>query len=261
DPIVRARELLFIVPCEVAHVEEFELAVPDQNPDALIVVRIGLRNLAVFPILARGVRTAALERLRDRFARRHDDFDIQVLNGNPIARLYDLALALGQLDVGLVLRGDVRPADLHRLAVIHVQIDRDHLGERLHRADVVTVEMRGEQHVDLLEPRFLRGRKDALGIAIVGSAIGGIDEQRLTARRDNQRGRAARGIDPIDLKIARRGTQGRGGDEYDRKFSHDDWEMISETGESRVLPETTAGLVVSRTKLKSFSGSIQARVP
>ena len=44
--------------------------------------------------------------------------------------------------------------------MIHVHADRDQLRERVHRANMVAVEMRRLQDIDLLETRLLRRRED-----------------------------------------------------------------------------------------------------
>ena len=75
--------------------------------------------------------------------------------------------------------------------------------ERRHGADVIGVEVRGQQDVDFFQARLLGRGKNALGIAIVGRTIRGIDEHRLAARRDDESGGAALGVDPVNFQIAR----------------------------------------------------------
>ena len=55
--------------------------------------------------------------------------------------------------------------------------------------------------VDFLEPGLLRRGENALRVAIVGRAVRGVHQQRLAARSDDQRGRAALRIDPVNFKI------------------------------------------------------------
>ena len=122
----------------------------------------------------------------------------------------------GQFDVRLVRRSHVGPGNFDRVAVIHVHLDRDQLRERGHGADVVAVEVRGQQVVDLLEAGLLGGGEDALGVAIVGGAVGGVHQQGLAARRDDQRGGAAFGVDPVDFEVLG-GAQGQAGAEQGNK--------------------------------------------
>src|SRR5207249_3245176 len=129
------------VPREVAQVNELELSVAEHETDAHVIVRIGLWRGLVLPTAAKRVRRSrALERMPNRFARRHHDVDIDALQWNAVAGLEDAALALGLFDVSLVLRRDVRAADFDGLAVIEILLDRDQFGERLHGADMVAVE-------------------------------------------------------------------------------------------------------------------------
>ena len=76
-----------------------------------------------------------------------------------------------------------------------------------HGADVIGVEVRGEQDIDFFQAGLLGRGEDALGIAIVGRAIRGIDEHRLAAGRDDESGGAALGVDPVNFQIARCGKQ------------------------------------------------------
>ena len=88
-----------------------------------------------------------------------------------------------------------------------IHVDGNELRQSGHRADVIAVEVRGEQDIDLLQAGLLRRGEDPLGVAIVRRAIGGVDQQGLAAGRDDQSGGAAFGVNPVNLQIARRGKQ------------------------------------------------------
>ena len=53
------------------------------------------------------------------------------------------------------------------------------LNPLLDAADVVAMEVRDQQIVDLLEAGLLRGGVDALSIAVIGRGVAGVDKQRL----------------------------------------------------------------------------------
>ena len=149
--------------------------------------------------------------------------NVDALERNPVAGLKDLALSLGLLDVGLVGGRHLRAADFDRLAVIQVHVDGNELRQGGHGANVIAVEVRGEQEIDLLQAGLLRRGEDPLGVAIVRRAIGGVDQQGLTAGRDDQSGGAAFGVNPVDLQIARCGKQCARAEQsqYDKRFGID----------------------------------------
>ena len=66
-------------------------------------------------------------------------------------------------------------------------------------AYVVTVKVRCDEVVDLLEARFLHHQLDSLCIAAVESRIAGVHENRLTRLGDHQSRRTAFDVDPIDI--------------------------------------------------------------
>ena len=69
------------------------------------------------------------------------------------------------------------------------------------------MEVRSEQEVDFLQAGLLRRGEDPLGVAIVRRTIGGVYQKRLAAGRDDQRGGASFGVNPVDLQIARCGKR------------------------------------------------------
>ena len=56
--------------------------------------------------------------------------------------------------------------------------------------------------VDPLQSRFLSGCEDSLGIAVTVAWITGVEQERVSGRRDEQRRRAALDVDPVDLQVA-----------------------------------------------------------
>ena len=86
---------------------------------------------------------------------------------------------------------------------------------------MIAVEMRGQQEIDLRQSRLFCDSGDALCVTIVGRLITRIDEERLACRRDEQRCRAAFGINLIDIEIARLGEQNRGASRRDQKEKYE----------------------------------------
>ena len=83
------------------------------------------------------------------------------------------------------------------------EVANRHLRQQLGKsADVVAVVVGGDQMIDLLDARIGRSGNDARGVAAV-ARIAGVDEQRLSRRRDNQRGVSALDVDDVDLKRLR----------------------------------------------------------
>ena len=100
-------------------------------------------------------------------------------------------------------------------AVIVKPVDGDQLCERRDSADVVGMIMGDYQGVKLRESRGFHGCDDAVGIAVAGEA--GVHKQRLARGSDDQRGRAALDVDPVDPQVARPRLQKRCGSEHHRQ--------------------------------------------
>ena len=89
---------------------------------------------------------------------------------------------------------------LDGLAVVDKRLHRqapDHFG---HAAEMVAVEMRNQQVVQLADARVAGGRQDAIRIAVGEPGVPGVDEHRLSGGRDDQRGLPALDVDEVDVQ-------------------------------------------------------------
>jgi hypothetical protein len=110
-----------------------------------------------------------------------------------------------------------------RPIVIDERSDRQQVRELAHAAVVIRVEVRDEQDVDSRHARRPRSGQDAVhvapprGLARHGRARSGrapppgVDQQRFTARRHDERGLAAFDVDEVDVERPRRAREDRGG--------------------------------------------------
>jgi hypothetical protein len=67
---------------------------------------------------------------------------------------------------------------------------------------MIAMPMANHDMIDFRQARFLRGGEDALGVTVAIAGIAGVEQQRFSGRRDEQRGSAAFNIDPGDSQIA-----------------------------------------------------------
>ena len=72
---------------------------------------------------------------------------------------------------------------------------------------MIAMPMANHNMIDFRQARLLRGGEDALGVAVAIAGIAGVEQQRFSGRRDEQRGRAAFDIDLGDFQIARLGER------------------------------------------------------
>jgi hypothetical protein len=113
--------------------------------------------------------------------------------------------------------------------VIDERPDREEFRELGHAAVVIRVEMRDEKDVDPADARGTRCSEDSIRVArLRGIARNGrkrstlpwktgVDEERLTARRDDERRLSAFDVDEVDIERAgRRCRKYRGGAARDR---------------------------------------------
>ena len=82
-------------------------------------------------------------------------------------------------------------------------------------ANVIVMEVSGEEDVDFLQAGFLCGGVNAFGVPIVGCAVGGIDEHGLAGRSHDQRGSTAFGVDPVNFQILGRGSGSESAEQQD----------------------------------------------
>ncbi len=198
DRIVRAHQIAFVVPQQIAEIDRLELAERHDAADRLAVLRI-VRVLARLELVAVRIRLAAAgERRRDRLPRRRHDPPVEARDRYLVPRLED---GMRRLAVQLRVRL-LEPRDLLALfdarPVIEEMRDRDPLRQFLHAADVIDVVVREQQVIDLLEPDLRHDRHDPIRVAAAG--IPGIDQQRLAGRRNEQRGFSTLGVDDVDVE-------------------------------------------------------------
>ena len=196
--IVRAHEVVFLVPQQVAKIDRPELPERDHAADRLAVV-IGGTVVLFLEVGAGRVRlSAAGQRRLDRGARGGDDPPVDAGYGKLVSRLRDGVLRLGpELGVGRLEAGNLL-AFLDARPVIDVVLDRDALGELLQAADVIDVVVRRDEVVDLLDAGFRKYRHDAIGVA--RHRVGRIDQHRFTRRRDDERRLAAFDVEGVDVE-------------------------------------------------------------
>src|SRR6267143_2900781 len=139
----------------------------------------------------------------DQRAVRADDFGPNALKRQNISRFddqpFDIVLRQEFLIVlpGLFRRG------VRMLAVLSMIDDRSNWnlgGELSNPAGVVLMEMCQQNKIDPLNRRLSGRSHDTVCIAAIIARPARVDEQRLPARGDKQRGLAALNIDEIDLK-------------------------------------------------------------
>ena len=91
-----------------------------------------------------------------------------------------------------------------RLSVVDEHFDGQAPGHFGHAAEMVTVEVRNEQIVQLADTRVAGGSHDAIRIAVGKPGVAGVDEHRLPGRRHDQRRLAAFDVDEVDVERSRR---------------------------------------------------------
>src|SRR6185436_1631313 len=86
--------------------------------------------------------------------------------------------------------------------VVDEMLDRDALGELLHTAVVVAMPVRNDQLIDLREAGILGGLHDARGVTDrrLRSGVAGVDEQRFTRWRDEERRVAALDVHHVNVE-------------------------------------------------------------
>ena len=210
DAIVRTEQEDLLVPRQVAEVGESEHSVLHDHADRRGI--FGIAGLTLLDIRAVGVRRA---RSLDLLAEGFNDGDVESPDRNLVARRDHLVLPFRERG-SPVFR--VRPDRLlHRRhvlqgrTVIDEHADGELLGQVRNPAGMIAVKMRGEQRVnpgDLGDPGDVG---DTRGIAprvlvwirSVETGKAGVDHERLTRRRDEQRGLTALGVDEVDVERVR----------------------------------------------------------
>ena len=214
DLVLRAHQVVLLVPGEVAQVEQAEIAVPHQHPDGAGV----FGGIDVVLLKAGALRiglAGAGERHADQVAVGGKHRHVQTLDGNGVAGFRQDVLALVALvDVGVVENIGIF-AVLVIGAVVHEVHDRELFGELGHSAHVVGVVVGDHQVIDLLHARGLGRRGDAIGIAVVVPRPAGIDQHGFTGGRDQQRGLASFDVDEVDFQVPGGRQQGGRAQQYE----------------------------------------------
>ena len=186
-------------------------------------VRIARR----LPLTERVRLTAAVDRGLDHVARGRDDLDTHAVDRDRVAGLHDRALAFG--DGEIVLESSLDAGILRvrriRIAVIEEAVEvRDGIRRR-RAADMIPVVVRREEVVDLRQAGRAHRRRNPRRVTFArrGRRTAGIDQQRLSGGRHDQRGAAAFDVDLINAegigRADRTGGQQRGQHE-DQRRSH-----------------------------------------
>ena len=217
EAIARAEQRIQRRTREVAEIDEPEAAELQHDAGrARVLVRLLRRPRRA----ARRVRASrAVERAGERRARRAHDRCHQTSEWKPIARLrLDVARsgADGRISLERVERSARRLLRFsgHR-AVIDERADRHERGELGRPAVMVRVEMRDQKKVDPLQRGIANGSRDAVRVARLTRVTGlrlecalvsgksGIDEQRLTRGRHDERRLPAFDVDEVDVERPR----------------------------------------------------------
>ena len=110
--------------------------------------------------------------------------------------------------------------------VIDERADRNTGCERRNAADVIAVVMRDDQVIDPHDARLCSRRSNPIGVTTVEAGPAGIDEHRLSSRRDEQGGLTTLDVDEINLQRLRgrlRDSDRSNDDEQDQQhevFTH-----------------------------------------
>src|ERR1700739_38786 len=187
---------------EIAEIEKAEFAEANKNssrPRIFGGIEIPLRLTRAVGIRGRGYAGARFD--VSAASRENDDAeagDVDDVTGmNGAARR-----GANGLDVGRqVVARDVGVFAVD--AVIEELADLDMLNEIRHAAYMIGVEVGDEHLVDHRTAGVFHCRLNALGIAAIVAGPAGIDQQRVTAWRDKQRGLAALDINGVNLQIFR----------------------------------------------------------
>jgi hypothetical protein len=210
-------EVALVLPREVPAVEETERAEAQPRHHAVAVVA-RVRTLrdrrAARRVLAAGRRTleATVGPQHLELQRRGARLSQRERSGLDELPLLDRRRLVG-LERRLALLAFGRPCEV---ALVQ-RADRHQLRELGHAAEVVHVEMREQQVVDALQPGDLgRDLVDAPRVAPAG--IAGVDQHGLARGRDDERGRAALDVDPVDVEgLVRGACRRRGNGEAERQ--------------------------------------------
>ena len=141
---------------------------------------------------------------------RRDDGDI----GHPferdlLARLHDRVLAaFDRFQVGRVERIRLL-AFFDRRTVVNEFLDWQFAHQLHHAANMVDVEMRDQDIIELLDLGVLGDLGDSSRVAAAKSGPARVHEHGLARRRDDQRGLAAFHVHEIQFQILRRRQQGQ----------------------------------------------------
>jgi len=86
--------------------------------------------------------------------------------------------------------------------VIVERAERQQLRERRQSTHVIAVPMTDHDVIDPRQAHRFRRGGDALGVAVVVAGKAGVEQQRLSVRRDEERRGASLDIDPRNLQTA-----------------------------------------------------------
>ena len=181
-----ASQICLLVPSKIAQVGKPELPISEDEADAAGILR-WVRILAWGGRAKRVLPTCPSQRLRQQFAARGNDLDIEPLQRYAIARLHDRRGALGGGPVPGLLQVVGTLAGLRILSVGDEVDDRKAFRQLGDPANMVAMIMRDQQVVDPLQTCLLRRLDDAVGVARLQTRPTRIHQQRLAGGRHDQR--------------------------------------------------------------------------
>ena len=198
DEVVRADQVVLLVPGQIAKVQHAEAAEGEEHADRARVlgrIRRAVKSLqsgfgAPAPTSGLVITSPAAETKRTSIPAIGSVSPGRARICRPFARVCEVVVV--QLRRALAL--------LHRRAVIDEGANRHARRQRRDAADVIGVVVRHDEVVDPRQPGLLHRRRDAIGVAAVEAGVARVDQQRLARRRDNQRRLAAFDVDEVDVE-------------------------------------------------------------
>ncbi len=183
--ILRAHQVLFLVPRQIAQIHHPELAQYDHashGPRVLGRVHILRLEIGTEPIRLARPR----QRLVDHIPGRRHDVPVQPFYRQLIARLHHDVIALRDLFHVIVVELLPGGRFLDRVAMVDEIPDRQPRGKRRHAAHVVGVIVRNQQVIDLRHAGRFRHRGDPVRVPAIEAWKSRIDQNALAGRREER---------------------------------------------------------------------------
>ena len=140
-----------------------------------------------------------------------DENELDAVKRQLVARLHHTPFITRHREIGLPDSLPSRGSLLHAFAVVDEAANLHARGKSRQPSDMVTVKVRGQVVVDMIEPRLVfHDVLDAVYIAVVKARITGVHQHRLPRISHHQRRRSSLDIDPIDIESGLRTQRDQG---------------------------------------------------